>query len=155
MEALNYWCGSLKWISKILVWQILADNNKYLKYWYGSCHNTLPPGSNGPVVLWLYLWILRALDENLPDLRCSLRSSDDVRVAPTTNTAAATTSSRGNFSASVFMIWVCKNVCGYRKLLIILLSFTKSVCSLENIDFLIVCCHIHQSSSFMAATYLH
>ena len=24
----------------------MADNSKFLKYWYGSCH-TLPPGSNG------------------------------------------------------------------------------------------------------------
>ena len=45
---------------KILVWQVkvnlrnigmadLADNSKFLDYWYGSCH-TLPPGSNGPVL---------------------------------------------------------------------------------------------------------
>ena len=34
-------------MSKILVWQILAENIKFLKYWYGSCH-TLPPGSATP-----------------------------------------------------------------------------------------------------------
>ena len=46
-EGLNILVWQALVIFQILAWQTMADNSRYLKNWYCSCH-TLPPGSATP-----------------------------------------------------------------------------------------------------------